>query len=143
MRIGDVGYFDNQNNLFVLARKKNCIKHAGRTIYPDDVEEVVGAIKKVRQVAAVGIEDRSGSGEGLYIFAELKSHKKTGPDALHKLSIEIVSSIYSHFGIRPARVFLLKARTIPRTPNGKMQHVKLKKYFINDFTKLKESILYL
>ena len=142
LRTGDIGYLDRDKNLFVLARKKNCIKHAGHTIYPDDVEQVVRMIEGIRQVAAIGVENIHGDGESLYIFAESRMERTNPSEKYHALILEIVSMIKAYFGIKPGRVFIVKAKTIPRTPNGKLQHARLKDMYQHKFGELGDSILY-
>ncbi len=142
LHTGDIGYLDQEINLYVLARKKNCIKHAGHTIYPDDVEQVVKSVEGVRQVAAVGVESSSGNGESIYVFAESRVYRNHSMEKYHTLAVDIVRKINDHFGIRPGRVFLVKAKTLPGTPNGKMQHSLLKDIYQNHFPQISENILY-
>jgi len=142
LKTGDIGYLDQNGYLFVLARKKNVIKHAGHTLYPDDVEEVVKSQEGVRQVAAIGMEFSTGSGESLCVFAESKWQESPFINFCHELAVDIVQRIYHHFGIRPGRVYILKPKTLPFTPNGKLQHALLKDYYLNNFQLLNERILY-
>ncbi len=44
---GDLGYFDNENFLYVVGREKNIIICGGENIYPEEIEQV---IKKVDEV---------------------------------------------------------------------------------------------
>lgn len=142
LRTGDIGYLDREGYLFVLARKKNIIKQAGYTLYPDDVEQVLKSMGDVRLAAAIGIEQLPASGESLYVFAELKWHECPSKDKCHELAVEIVQRIYDHFGIRPGRVFLVRPKTLPHTPNGKLQHTVLKNLYLNDFQQINKIILY-
>ena len=142
LRTGDIGYLDEMGNLYVLARKKNCIKHAGHTLYPDDLEEVVKSVDGIRQVAALGIEGSSGKSEGLYVVAEFREHRTHASDVYHRTAVAIVERINDHFGIKPARLFLVKPKTLPRTPNGKMQHSALKHRYLNEQDSFRQLILY-
>jgi acyl-CoA synthetase (AMP-forming)/AMP-acid ligase II len=142
LHTGDIGYVNQNGHLFVLARKKNCIKHAGHTIYPDDVEQVVKSVDNIRQVMAIGLETRPGGGENLFVFAETRIFRDQANEMYHSTIIDIVQKIKEYFGIRPGRVFLVKPKTLPRTPNGKLQHAKLKNMFQNDYDRFSESILY-
>ena len=142
LRTGDVGYLDHDGYLYVLGRKKNVILHAGHTIFPDDMEQVVRTIDSVRHAAAIGIEETPLIGETLYIFAETKWGKIANPDEYHTMAITIVQEIYRHFGLRPGCVYLLKPKTLPFTPNGKLQHAILKNLYVNNFLELEKKILY-
>lgn len=138
---GDLGYLDEAGDLFVVARKKNLIIQAGRSLYPGDVEDVVHPLPEVRHVAAVGV-DRRGAGEQLYLFVELWRHH--APDEAHsqRLIADIVQRIYGRFGLRPGRVYLLKPKTLPFTPNGKLQHQKLKMMYLDETLHESGRILY-
>jgi long-chain-fatty-acid--[acyl-carrier-protein] ligase len=142
LRTGDVGYLDPEGNLFVLARKKNIIIQAGHTLYPDDVEQAVQSSGEFRRVAAVGIELAPGSGENLVVFAESRWNENPSTGQFHEMAVEIVQRVYSNFGIKPGRVFIVKPKTLPFTPNGKLQHSVLKNEFLNHPEKFSKSILY-
>jgi acyl-CoA synthetase (AMP-forming)/AMP-acid ligase II len=139
---GDIGYIDQEGYLFVLARKKNIIKQAGHTLYPDDVEQVVKEFEYVRQAAAIGVECRKTRGESLMVFVEMKGFVPPPVNICHEMVLEIVQKIYTHFGIRPGKVFLIKPKMIPRTPNGKLQHTILKNLFLHEPSQINNWILY-
>jgi acyl-CoA synthetase (AMP-forming)/AMP-acid ligase II len=142
LRTGDVGYLDSDGYLFVLSRKKNIIIHGGHTLYPDDVEQVVVALEDVRKVAALGVVNQKTGSENLYLFAELRKQNCSSFTICHDLAIDIVQRIYHHFGIRPARVYLLKPKSIPHTPNGKLRYAELRKLYTNDLQNFSLKILY-
>ena len=138
---GDLGYLDEDGCLYIVGRKKNIIKHAGETIAPQEIEETVDAIRGVRYSAAVGIDRGRVEGEQAYIFVEVreKPHiSKWGYD----LTLQIVQGIHARLGFRPARVFLVKPRTIPKTYNGKLQHVQLKASYLDGSLRQQGMILY-
>lgn len=139
---GDMGYLDSEGYLYVLARKKNIIKQAGHTLYPDDIEQVVNALEDVRQTAAIGVDRLRHGGESLLIFAEIQKFQCPTVDLCRDMVISIVNRVYSHFGVRPGKVFLLKPKSLPRTPNGKLQHAKLKELYVKHRIRLDKWILY-
>ena len=71
MDSGDLGYWA-QDELFVTGRQKDMIIKAGRNLYPQEVEEIVGAIPGIRKgcVAAFGIHDPAIGTERLVVIAE-------------------------------------------------------------------------
>lgn len=142
LHTGDVGYIDKGGFLFVLSRKKNIIIQGGQTIYPDDVEEVVRSIKEVRQAMAIGIEMPVAGGERLFVFAESKWQECSPLTKCHELAIEIVQKIYDHFGFRPAAVYILKPKSLPVTPNGKLRHSELKNVYLDRLNLFRKNILY-
>ncbi len=139
---GDLGYRDADGHLFVVARKKNVIKHAARTLYPADIEEIVEALPEVRRAAAVGLTPRPEAGEQLYLFAELRRHNMPSQAEGRRLVTTLVQRIHARLGVRPGRVYLLQPRTLPFTPNGKLQHQRLKTRYLDGTLQAENSILY-
>lgn len=128
LRTGDAGYLDEHGRLFVLGRIKNVIIVAGRSLYAADIEESVESLPDIRRAAAIGIEGDL-EGEKLVVFAET-AIRPQAVDKLKDMAIAIVGRIYERFGMRPARVYLARRKTIPFTFNGKKQHGRLKKWFL-------------
>lgn len=56
LRTGDVGYVED-SKLFVIGRIKNAIKVAGFTVYPEEVEEIIGQMDQVKDVYVYGSPD--------------------------------------------------------------------------------------
>jgi acyl-CoA synthetase (AMP-forming)/AMP-acid ligase II len=131
IRTGDLGYLDSEGDLFVTGRAKNIIKHAGETIFPHEVEEIVERLPAVRRSAAVGIDKGGAEGEQLYVFAELRKSRPPAEDELYAAGLEVVQAILQQLGARPGRVYFLKPHTIPLTHNGKIQHVSLKELYMS------------
>jgi acyl-CoA synthetase (AMP-forming)/AMP-acid ligase II len=138
---GDLGYLDEDGCLYIAGRKKNIIKYSGETIAPQEIEETVDAIEGVRFSAAVGIDRGRVEGEQAYIFVEVRE-KENIAEWGYELALQIVGAIRGRVGIRPARVYLLKPRTIPRTHNGKIQHVKLRELYMTGSLREQGLILY-
>ena len=135
---GDLGYFDDDGYLYIVSRKKNIIKRAGETIAPQEIEEVVDDVDGIRFSAAAGIDRGGVEGEQVYLFAEVR--ETVGSVIYHELTLNLTQRIYSHMGFRPARVYLLKPRSIPLTHNGKIQHFHLRELYLDG--QLDEYILY-
>ena len=138
---GDLGYLDEDSCLYIIGRKKNIIKHAGETIAPQEIEETVDAIEGVRFSAAVGIDRGRVEGEQAYVFVEVRE-KESISEWGYELILQIVNAIHGRLGFRPARVVLVKPRTIPRTYNGKIQYVQLRQSYLNGSLKELGMILY-
>ncbi len=139
---GDLGYLDEENNLYIVGRKKNIIKHIGRTLAPKEIEEASDCINGVRFSAAVGIDKGRIEGEQAYVFAEVRDGKTLTEDDLYNIVVEIVNNVYTRLGFRPARVYLLKQKSIPQTHNGKIQHQKLKEMYLSQSLSNEKRILY-
>ncbi len=136
IRSGDLGYLDEDGYLYIVGRKKNIIIHAGHNVYPQEIEEVVNGVENVRYSAAVGIDRGGVEGEQVVIFAEVRGNEPTSGDSsppttdFENIVIDIVQAFNGRFGFRPARVYLVKPKTIPLTYNGKLQHQRLKAQFL-------------
>jgi acyl-CoA synthetase (AMP-forming)/AMP-acid ligase II len=127
---GDLGYLDEEGHLFVVGRQKNTIICAGRTLYPQEIQELVDTTPTVRYSAAVGIDRGGIQGEQVYIFAEIREHQTTPEDEFQTAVMHIVNGFHARFGLRPGRVYLVKPKTIPLTHNGKIRHARLKEMYL-------------
>jgi acyl-CoA synthetase (AMP-forming)/AMP-acid ligase II len=139
---GDLGYLNEEGNLYIVGREKNIIKYFGRTLAPKEIEEAVDGAAAVRFSAAVGIDKGRIEGEQVYVFAEVRDGEAKLEGELQDLVIDIVSRIHKRMGFRPARVYLLKPKSIPQTHNGKIQHQKLKGKYLDDSLLKDGRILY-
>jgi long-chain acyl-CoA synthetase len=139
---GDLGYLDEENNLYIVGREKNIIKYYGRTLAPKELEEVVDDVEAVRFAAAIGVDKGRIEGEQVYVFAEIRNGDALSKNELHDLVIDIVSNIHRRMGFRPARVYLLKPKSIPQTHNGKIQHQRLKAHYLDGNLFTNNRILY-
>lgn len=54
---GDLGYMDEHGQVVIRDRKKQLIKYKGYSVYPKEVEELVGGHPKVSEVAVHGLPD--------------------------------------------------------------------------------------
>jgi acyl-CoA synthetase (AMP-forming)/AMP-acid ligase II len=127
---GDLGYMDAAGRLYFVARQKDLIKLAGRSLYPQEVEAIVEEVDGVRRCAAVGIDPGDIGGEQLFVFAEVRdpgdpSHR------LRRVAVEIARSLHETIGVRPRRTVLLQPNRIPLTANGKLQRGRLREAYVN------------
>ena len=112
---GDLGYFDQNNNLFVTGRSKDIIIKAGENIYPSNIENLINNKKLFKEICIFGINDQV-NGEEVAI-AIVKKDKINN------------SRIYSHLKKKltnfyfPKKIFYLKK--LPKSLNGKIQKKKI------------------
>lgn len=57
LRTGDLGYMDKDGYIFLQGRSRDMIKSGAHRINPQDIEEVIGELPDVLEVAVVGIPD--------------------------------------------------------------------------------------
>ncbi len=71
MRTGDIGMMDEDGQVIIMDRKKQLIKFRGYSVFPKEVEELVGGHESVSEAAAAGIPDPD-SGEIIKVWVQLK-----------------------------------------------------------------------
>jgi long-chain acyl-CoA synthetase len=54
---GDIGYMDEQGQMVIRDRKKQLIKYKGYSVFPKEVEELLGSHPDVMEVAVSGLPD--------------------------------------------------------------------------------------
>jgi acyl-CoA synthetase (AMP-forming)/AMP-acid ligase II len=142
IQTGDLGYVDEEGHLFIIGREKNTIIHAGRTLYPQEIQELVEMIPTVRYSAAVGIDRGGIEGEQVYIFAEIRNPGTAAEGELQAAVLQIVNDFHDRFGLRPGRVYLVKPKTVPLTHNGKIQHARLKEMYLDGSLRAAGQLVY-
>ncbi|XP_068146726.1 uncharacterized protein [Drosophila tropicalis] len=65
---GDLGYFDEQNFLYIVDRKKEILKYQGLHYWPTEIENVITELQQVQDVCVVGVYDeREGDAAGALV----------------------------------------------------------------------------
>lgn len=109
---GDLGYFDEEGELFLVGRVDDMIVSGGENIHPEEVEDVLDAMPPVRQAAVVGMPDDR-LGQKVVAFVEPAS-AAASPEALDAACLE---SGLARFKRPRAYVFVER---IPRSASGKL-----------------------
>ena len=76
LRTGDVAQMDDQGFLRIVDRKKDMILVSGFNVYPNEIEQIVGAHPGVLEVGAVGVPDAK-TGEAIKIVVVRRDPKLT------------------------------------------------------------------
>ena len=129
VRTGDLGYLDPSGRLYFTARSKDVINVAGRTIYPQEVEQVAEMVSGVRLAVAVGIDRGGVEGEQLYVFAEARAAGTASGSEMQALTVEITRAVHHNLGLKPRSTLLLHPRRMPMTDNGKLRRAALRDAF--------------
>ncbi|HSG93917.1 MAG TPA: fatty acyl-AMP ligase, partial [Afifellaceae bacterium] len=110
---GDLGYIAG-GDLFVTGRVKDVIIKAGRNIYPEEIEEVVGDLEGVRKgcVAVFASADPATGTEKLVILAEAY---ETGPDDRAEIARRIIEAASDLLETPPDDVVIVAPHTVPKT----------------------------
>ena len=78
---GDVGFLDEDGDLFLVDRLKELIIVSGFNVYPREVEEVLGDVDGVREAAVVGVPDEE-TGEAVVAYLRLADGRDGRPEEL-------------------------------------------------------------
>jgi len=129
MDSGDLGYWA-EGDLFVTGRQKDVIIKAGRNLYPQEVEEIVGEIPGIRRgcVAAFGVPDPEAGTERLVVVAE---SRETTPDGHERLRARAVDRVVAALGIPPDIVVISPPGAILKTSSGKIRRGATREAFIS------------
>jgi 1-acyl-sn-glycerol-3-phosphate acyltransferase len=117
---GDLGFRDDDGDLYVTGRAKDVIIAGGRNIYPQEVEEAVAEIPGIRRgcVAAFGVQDAKTGTERLIVVAETRGALPPEGSPLHA---EVGARIVAAIGVPADAVVFARAGSIPKTSSGKIR----------------------
>jgi 1-acyl-sn-glycerol-3-phosphate acyltransferase len=119
MDSGDLGYWAG-GELFITGRQKDMIKKAGRNLYPEEVEEIVGAIPGIRKgcVAAFGVPDPSVGTERLVVVAETRM---PAPAERDRLRAAVMDRVVAALGVPADIVVIAGPHAVLKTSSGKVR----------------------
>jgi fatty-acyl-CoA synthase len=123
--LGDVGYVDAEEYLYLTDRKAFMIISGGVNIYPREVEDVLIGHPAVRDVAVFGLPDPE-MGEQVKAVVEL-ADAVTPSDALAAELIAYGRAHLAHFKVPKSVDF---AAALPRLPTGKLYKQALRAEYL-------------
>jgi long-chain acyl-CoA synthetase len=109
---GDLGYLDEDGDLFLVDRKKEMIIRGGYNVYPREVEEVLYEHPAVLEAAVVGVPHES-LGEDVVAIVVPRPGAELDPEKLKAWTKERVAA-YKY----PRHVVLVTE--LPKSPSGKI-----------------------
>ena len=109
---GDLGYLDEDGELFLVGRVDDMIISGGENIYPEEVEDVLARSGLVNIAAVVGLPDDRW-GQKVVAFVEPKARDVTA----EKLDHACLTSALARFKRPRAYVFV---EAVPRSASGKL-----------------------
>jgi acyl-CoA synthetase (AMP-forming)/AMP-acid ligase II len=124
LHTSDLGFLDAEGYLYITGRKKDVIIVRGQNVVPSDIEEAVDHVAGVRYSAAIGIESERTGTQRLHVVAEVRGDD-IGSEDLSRIAHDVTQAVRRRSGLRPARVFLVRPQTIPKTSSGKIQRSAL------------------
>ncbi|KAH8233524.1 uncharacterized protein [Drosophila bipectinata] len=114
INLGDLGYFDDDNNLYLVDRKKDLLKYKSKHYWPNEIEQVIAELPEVKHVCVVGARDaRYGDAAGALII------KKEGAEISAQKIIDYVAQklVVDYKHLNAGVIFVDK---FPKNPNGKV-----------------------
>lgn len=118
LKTGDIGRLDEENNLYIIGRKKNIILLSnGENVIPEEVEKEIVRIPEVRECIVYGADDLLCARIVLDPGKDFDERKARGSEAL--------SSLWSRlpFAMRPQKIEWTD-EPLPRTSSGKIRRTE-------------------
>ncbi len=123
--VGDMARRDSDGYYFLADRKSNMIISGGENVYPSEVEVMLSAFPKLKEVAVVGVPHEKW-GEAVHAVIVLRE----GAAASEAEVLDWCKDKIAGYK-RPRSVSFVAEDEIPRTATGKVQHGLLRKRFAN------------
>ncbi|HEY6380950.1 MAG TPA: AMP-binding protein, partial [Pseudolabrys sp.] len=114
--VGDLARRDEEGYIFLVDRKNNMIISGGENIYPSEVESLVGAHPKVKDVAVIGIADAKW-GERVHAVIVPRDGETATPEEILDWCKDRIAGYK-----RPRSVSFIREADMPRTATGKILH---------------------
>jgi len=114
--VGDLARRDEDGYIFLVDRKNNMIISGGENVYPSEVETLIGAHPKVKDVAVIGIADAKW-GERVHAVIVPRDGEMATPEEIHDWCKDRIAGYK-----RPRSVSFIREEDMPRTATGKILH---------------------
>ena len=124
--VGDVGYLDDEDYLFLTDRKGFMIISGGVNIYPQEVENALALHPKILDVAVIGVPDTE-MGEQVKAVVQLRD----GVTPSDELAAEIIAYTRDRIAHYKAPRSVDFVSELPRSATGKL----IKRVLIDRYTK--------
>jgi O-succinylbenzoic acid--CoA ligase len=115
---GDMGYLDEEGDLWVVQRRADLIVSGGENIYPAEVEQVLEQYPGVKEVCVVGLEDEEW-GQVVAAAVVIAEEANLIAEELIRFGRERLAGYK-----QPRRVYFVEA--LPRTASGKIRREGVK-----------------
>jgi acyl-CoA synthetase (AMP-forming)/AMP-acid ligase II len=118
---GDMGYFDEDEFLFISGRKKEILKYNNFQVSPLDIEEIIESLEDVEQSCVVGVLNEKTGNDLIVAFVKKKLNSNLTED-------EILSFVDSKLiDAKRLRGGVHFVDSFPLTPSAKIKKMEMKK----------------
>ncbi|KAL3875048.1 hypothetical protein ACJMK2_037987 [Sinanodonta woodiana] len=122
LKTGDIGYYDNDSDYYVVDRLKEIIKYKGYQVAPAYLEGILLSHPSVGDVAVIGIP-HGAAGDVPRAYVVRKSHVSG-----EELSAYVESQVAPYKRLRGGVVFVSE---LPRSASGKLLRNRLREEFLD------------
>jgi fatty-acyl-CoA synthase len=116
---------DQDGYCYLADRKSNMIISGGENVYPSEVEQVVGAHPKVKDVAVIGVPHEKW-GEAVHAVVVLHQDQDTSESDILDWCKDRIAGYK-----RPKSISFIAEGEMPRTATGKVLHRVLRSRYAN------------
>jgi acyl-CoA synthetase (AMP-forming)/AMP-acid ligase II len=118
LRSGDLGYLDEEGDLQIVDRVKECINTGGEKVFPLEVEEVLGQHPEVEQACVIGVPDEQW-GHAVRAVVQLRAGAAVSADEL----IAFARGRLAGYKVPRSVVFVDR---LPTSPVGKVLRARIR-----------------
>lgn len=124
---GDFAYTAD-GEIYITGRQKDIIIHAGRNIYPHEIEDAINEIDGVRKgcIAVFGSTSHEAGTERLIVLVETR---QTEPAVLTRVRSEINSVVIALTGAPPDDIVLAPPHCVLKTSSGKIRRAACREMY--------------
>ncbi|XP_017022321.1 luciferin 4-monooxygenase-like [Drosophila kikkawai] len=120
---GDLGYFDDQNLLYIVDRCKDTLKYQGQHYWPGEIEQVILELCQVQHVCVVGIYDEKVGDEAGALVVKRKGLPLQAEEIVDHVAQRLPKFKQLHAGVQ-------FADEMPVNQNGKILKKAAREIFL-------------
>ncbi|KAL6439560.1 hypothetical protein ACFW04_003985 [Cataglyphis niger] len=117
---GDIGYFDENGDIFVIGKLRDIIRFNGYNIVPTRIEELLQRHPAVSEAAVVGVNDKVVGQLPMAFVTKMPGAKVTKEELMKFVEDNMVGYCALRGGLR-----FLKSK-MPYLPNGRIDRLRVK-----------------
>ncbi len=121
LHTGDIGYLDEEGDLFLVQRRSDLIVTGGENVYPAEVENALRQHPAVEEVAVIGVEDEEW-GQQVVAAVVLRTGATLTAAELERHARQHLAGYKI-----PRRIRFVDS--LPQTPSGKIQRGQVRSLF--------------